>query len=50
VNNGERKFVEYMYGLSGNFYTSLFNAMQVADSDNLDKLKKSISRRSRCSI
>jgi hypothetical protein len=35
LNLGEKRLVEYIKGMSGKFYSNLFNAMFVADSNNL---------------
>ncbi len=38
LNRGERKLKEYLAGMSGGFYTSLFDAAFKADSVNLSRL------------
>jgi len=40
MNIGERRLCEWQFGLSGSFFRSLFNAMSVADRENLAKLKR----------
>ena len=39
MNVGEAKLREYLKGLSGSFYTSLFRAMFKADASNLERLR-----------
>jgi hypothetical protein len=39
MTNGERKFCEYKAGMSGHFFTSLFECMCHADKSNLGKLR-----------
>jgi hypothetical protein len=36
--NGFDKYLEYQFHLSGNFYTRLFQAIELADTDNLARL------------
>jgi hypothetical protein len=37
-HNGFDKYLEYQFHLSGNFYTRLFQAIELADEENLAKL------------
>lgn len=39
-NSGEVKLCEFQLGMTGSFFKSLFNAMFIADSQNLNKLAK----------
>ncbi len=39
MNQGERKLFEFLQGMSGSFYTRLFQAIQVADGVNTEKLR-----------
>lgn len=38
--NGFDLYLEYLYQQTGSFYTTLFTAIQLADSENLEKLSK----------
>ena len=38
MNEGERKLVEFQYGMSGSFYTKFFEAAFNADGYNLARL------------
>ncbi|MCW3134539.1 MAG: hypothetical protein N2V78_09455 [Methanophagales archaeon] len=40
MNTGERRLCEWQFGLSGSFFRSLFNAISVADRENLTKLER----------
>jgi len=40
LTKGEIKFCEYQRGMTGSFFTKLFEAMTVSDGENLEKLKK----------
>ena len=38
--SNEKKFMDFIHGRSGSFYTHLFKAIMVADSHNIEKLRK----------
>ncbi len=39
MNDGEKRLVEFHKGISGSFFSFLFNAIFKADSENMAKLK-----------
>jgi len=43
MTRAEQKFMFYKNGLEGSFFTALFDAMEKADRENLNKLKSAFS-------
>jgi hypothetical protein len=40
VTEGESKLVVFQMGKAGGFVNALFNALMIADADNMDKLRR----------
>ncbi len=38
-NNGYDRYLEFQFGMTGNFFKSLFNVIAIADSINIEKLR-----------
>ena len=38
-NNGYDRYLEFHFGMTGNFFKSLFNVIAIADNRNIEKLR-----------